>query len=168
MRLRLAVTSFVVCLAVTAAWSAAAYGYGSTNHTSTSVTNAVVDPCSSTTITGSGFQPSESVTITLIHAPTVLGTATTDSSGSFSASVTIPSGTAPGSYTAVSTGSSGDSASTGLTVGSGGCGVTLATSSSGLAFTGADIAAMVGVAAVAIGLGGMLVLVTRRRRQSTN
>jgi len=43
-----------------------------------------------------------------------------------------------------------------------------AVSTSGLAFTGADIAALVGVGAVALGLGGMLLLATRRRRTSTN
>jgi len=159
--------SAVIGVALAVGWPAAAFAYGGQPETMTTVNSAVVDPCNSIVVTGSGYQPGE--TVTLLLASTSLGTTTADTTGAFSSTVTVPQGTAAGPYSLVSTGSSGDTSSTGVTVGTGGCGVTLAAvSSGGLAFTGADIAALVGVGAVALGLGGMLLLVTRRRRTSTN
>jgi hypothetical protein len=40
--------------------------------------------------------------------------------------------------------------------------------SGGLAFTGADIARLVEIAGISLGVGGLLLLATRRRRQATN
>jgi hypothetical protein len=80
---------------------------------------ALVQPCSSTILTGIGFQPNEYVTVTL--GSTTLGTAIADTTGSFSTSLTIPAGTAPGTYTLSSTGTTGYSSSTDLTVGKHGC-----------------------------------------------
>jgi hypothetical protein len=39
-------------------------------------------------------------------------------------------------------------------------------STGGLAFTGADIAAASGVGAIAVGIGGMLILMSRRKRRA--
>jgi hypothetical protein len=167
-RIRFAVASFVIGLGATAGWSSPASAYPPSQQTSIAVESAVVDPCGSTAVNGSGFQSGEAVTITLSGTATALDTTTADTTGSFSAQTTIPSGTAPGPYTLLSSGSSGDSASTGITVGTGGCRTVAAVSRGGLAFTGADIAAMVGVAVVSIGVGALLVLTTRRRRQSIN
>jgi hypothetical protein len=45
--------------------------------------------------------------------------------------------------------------------------VPVAAASPSLAFTGADIAALSGVGAIALALGGMLILTGRRRRRVT-
>jgi hypothetical protein len=177
MRIKIALV-FIVGLFGTLAWSTAAgadsVSYGPTVTTEITTTSAIVDPCGTTTVSGTGFQPGETVTITLQGA--VIGTATADATGAFSTSVTIPTGTSAGTYTIVSTGSAGDSSSTQLTVGSGTCGtptptfttVSSSTPTSGLAFTGADIARLVEIAGIALGVGGLLLLATRRRRQATN
>jgi hypothetical protein len=80
---------------------------------------SLVQPCSSTILTGIGFQSGESVTVTL--GTEALGTATADKTGSFSSSLTVPAGTTPGTYTLDSTGTTGYSSSTELTVGKQGC-----------------------------------------------
>lgn len=178
MRIKIALV-FIVGLFGTLAWSTMAgadsVSYGPTVTTEITTTSAIVDPCGTTTVSGTGFQPGEAVTITLQGA--VIGTATADATGSFSTSVTIPTGTPAGTYTIVSTGSTGDSSSTQLTVGSGSCGTPTPTfttvssstpTSGGLAFTGADIARLVEIAGISLGVGGLLLLATRRRRQATN
>lgn len=167
LRRRIAFVSVVAALAVAGAWPATAFAYGSHPTLSTSVSSALVDPCGATIVSGSGFQPAEIATLVLDGPPVKLGTTTAGPTGSFSTTVSIPSGTAAGQYNLVSNGSDGDSAMTAITIGSGGCGVTTAAVSTGLAFTGADIAALAGVGAVALGMGGVLLLLGRRRRQST-
>jgi hypothetical protein len=167
-RVKLAVSGAIGVIALLA-WSGTAFAYGPTNLTQISTSSAIVDPCGATSVSGSGFQPGETVTLTLGGSNKVVGTVTADPNGSFTTNVTIPSGTSPGNYTITSTGSAGDTSSTTITVGSGGCGQPVLTSStSGLAFTGADIALMVVVGGAAIGGGGVLVLASRRRRETVN
>jgi hypothetical protein len=80
---------------------------------------SVVQPCSSTLLSGIGFQPGESIAVTL--GSLTLGTTNTNTTGSFSTSVTVPKGTAPGTYVLESIGAKGYASSTDLTVGSRGC-----------------------------------------------
>ncbi len=170
MKVRLAVSGAIGAIALLA-WSGTAFAYGPNNLTQLSTSSATVDPCGATTVSGSGFQPGEVVTLRLGSSDAAGGSATADPSGTFSTNLTIPSGTSPGNYSITSHGSDGDTSSTTITVGSGGCGqpvLAASSSTSSLAFTGADIALMVVVGGAAIGGGGLLFLVSRRRRESVN
>jgi hypothetical protein len=163
-------------------WAAPAYAYGP-NAPVISVNVSVVIPGGSLIVSGSGFQPGEAVTLQLFSTPVTVGTTSVDSGGTFSTSVTIPASTPLGNHTIVATGTTGDTASTSIVVVSttasglatggtatgGTAGGTSGSSSGGsLAFTGADIAAMAGVGAIALALGGMLVFAGRRRRVTAN
>jgi len=55
---------------------------------------------------GDGFMPDSDVDVTLHSTPVHLGTFTTDASGAFTATVTIPADTAAGAHTIVLTGTS--------------------------------------------------------------
>ena len=140
-----------------------AYGPGQTGTLTGNTSTCSASSGCSLTLSGSGFQPGETVGLTFNSTPVSLGTTTANSSGGFTFSVTIPAGEPAGNHTIVATGeSSGTTASFAITL-------TAATTaapspSGGLAFTGADISALVGVGAVVIALGGLLVLASRRRR----
>jgi len=79
---------------------------------------STVNPCSSTILTGLGFQPNEPVNVVL--GGTTVGTTTAETTGAISTTVTVPEGTAPGTYELIATGATGTS-STELIVGKGGC-----------------------------------------------
>lgn len=66
--------------------------------------------CTTGTVTGSGFQPNETVTLKLSPGGQVVGTATTDSTGNFTTTATFPA-SVKGSRLLTGTGSTGDSAS---------------------------------------------------------
>jgi len=136
-------------------------------------TNAsAASPGSTLGVSGSGFQPGETVTLVLQCTSAGLGTAAVGSAGTFSTTVTIPASTPPGNCTIVGTGNtSGSTSTTSIVVTSATTtGVTSNSGSSGggLAFTGAHIAAMAGVGAIALALGGMLVFAGRRRRVTSS
>jgi len=115
-----------------------------------------------TTVTGANFVPDETVTLTFSD-PVQLATVTTSSVGGFVTSVTIPP-SPTGQFIITATGSTGDSASTGITLTAAVTATSTATTSSApLAFTGADISVMLAVAAMAIAVGGILVLSSRRK-----
>jgi hypothetical protein len=82
---------------------------------------SVVAPCRSTIVAGFGFQPNQTISVTL--AGEIVGTGTAETNGSFSTKVTIPAGTTPGNYTLTSS-AGGYSSSTDLTVGKHGCHIT--------------------------------------------
>jgi hypothetical protein len=167
MRGKLAVVTAAVGLALTLGWSTAAFAATSPPYPPTGV--PYVTTSSSTvvsggplTVSGCSFQANESITITLQNSTSVvLATTTADSSGCFSITVTIPSNTAPGTYTI----SAGGLAFTTITVTS--AQVPVVATTKPLAITGADIAALSGVGAIALALGGMLILTGRRRRRTT-
>ncbi|MGP0030470.1 MAG: IPT/TIG domain-containing protein [Acidimicrobiales bacterium] len=120
-----------------------------------------------TTVTGSGWADGETVTL-YFSDPVEVGTVQTSATGTFSTSVKIPP-TPAGSFTISAVGSSGDSASTPFTLTATTAATvtpTTAAAAAPLAFTGADISIMVGVAAMAIAVGGILVLSSRRRVRS--
>jgi hypothetical protein len=149
-------------------WASPAFAYGPNAPTVTSSTTTVCAGCP-ITLSGNGFQPGETITIQLFSTPVTIGSTTADPSGAFTTTVTIPANTTPGNHTIVATGlTSGTTASFAIVVtgaSTAGVSTTAGTPSSGsLAFTGADIAAMAGVGAIALALGGMLVFAGRRRR----
>ena len=158
MKGKLAFVGAVSALALAFATPAFAYGPNAATVT-TSVTS--IGAGGSLTVSGSNFAPDSTITITLHSDPVVLTTTSANSAGSFSVGVTIPSNTTPGTHTILATDTSGDSASTMVVV----TGTVPVAASSGLAFTGADIAALSGVGAIAMALGGMLILTGRRRRR---
>lgn len=115
--------------------------------------------------------------ITIHSTPQQLATTTAGPGGAFSLPVTIPPNIEPGQHVFTVTDESrpGLASSTGVTVvtpataASGAAGPSSGSGTSGssgpLAFTGLDPAVLLAIAAAALGLGGMLVLATRRRRQ---
>ena len=111
------------------------------------------------TISLGGFQPFEVVHGVLHSTPVDLGTVTADANGVATFTFTVPAGLELGSHEVVLTGlTSGVTAQAGFTV------TTADGSTTGLAYTGADI---VPVAAVGGGLllaGGAALLLVRRRR----
>jgi hypothetical protein len=119
----------------------------------------------SMTVSGTDFAPNTTVTVTL-HSKTVnLGTAQTDSSGSFTTSATLPSGL-DGPHTLTVTDPSGNSASAHIKI----------AKCTGAAATGGENTggetAVTGVAVLGIGAFGLLLLIAgaflvisgRRRR----
>jgi len=141
-------------------FSAPAFAYGPNAAAVTSNTSST-GPGGSLTVSGSNFTPGGTVTIDIESTPVFLASVTADPTGAFSTTVTIPADTVPGSHTILATDAAGDSATTALTV----TGVVPVAASPGLPFTGADIAALSGVGAIALALGGMLILTGRRRRR---
>jgi hypothetical protein len=173
MKRSLMTVATVVGLGFTYGWSTAAYAVYDPSAVGITTTSGCSAPGGFLTVDGINFEPSESITLTLRGTQATLGTPTASSAsspspGTFSTKVTIPSDTKQGaSYTIVATGVSGDSASTVITI------ARTCAAGSGLAFTGeadsglasgADIAALSSVGAVALALGGMLILTSRRRR----
>jgi hypothetical protein len=165
-----------------AATSTTTVPYGPTTHNSTiSVTSTGVTAGAEDTVCGTGFGPSEKVTITLDG--TVVGTTTSSPTGAWCAKITIPSGLAPGTYTLVardtsghsksisivvsasSTGGSGGSSTTSVPRGGGGApGGGGATVKSG-GISGGLLGLIISVgAAVIIALGGWWLLAAKRRK----
>lgn len=109
------------------------------------------------TVTGDGYLPGETVDVVLHSTPFALGSAVADLNGDFSLSVTLPSGVS-GSHTITSTGvTSGRVATLAVTIDP-----TLA--SSALPFTGVAITGIGAIALVALAVGGLMLLVGRRRK----
>ncbi len=71
-------------------------------------TSATTSAGNTITVNGDGFLPHSDVDVTLHSTPVHLGTFTTDASGAFTATVTIPSDTKPGAHTIVLTGTAAD------------------------------------------------------------
>jgi hypothetical protein len=155
--------AFISAFAVLSlAFATPAFAYGPNAPTVSSSSNSVA-PGGTLTVSGNNFTPGTTVTIDLHSTPVLLATTTASGSGQFSVAVMIPSNTVPGTHTIIATDPNGDSASTEIVVTGT---VPVATTSPGLAFTGADIAALTGVGAIAMALGGMLILTGRRRRRA--
>jgi hypothetical protein len=115
------------------------------------------------TVTGSGFLPNSAVSLVVDTAKTVIGSATASAAGTFTTTVTIPL-SLYGAHVLIAAG--------GLGVGCPADPFTVlqlpaapATSSSGLAFTGADVIAIL-IAGVALVGAGVALQVSSRRRKS--
>lgn len=123
------------------------------------------------TITITGFQPFESITLVIFSDPINLGTFTADGEGTLTTTVTVPAGLEPGAHTIVATGSEGSVAQYGITLAGGlaftGPGEGSGGGGSGLAFTGIAIG---GSLILAIGLltAGAVTLMAGRRKASSS
>ena len=121
-----------------------------------SVSNASPAAGDSITVTGTGFYPNESVAIELRSTPVLLATATADASGSFTATVTVPSGTAAGAHEIVATGAaSGHAFADPITV-----------AGPALAATGIDPLPPLLLGLCLVTTGFLLVVVRSRRRDT--
>ncbi|WP_164704306.1 hypothetical protein [Blastococcus litoris] len=112
------------------------------------------------TLTGSGYAPGSLVDLYVYSTPQKIGSVTADSSGRFSAQVTLPAGLAAGKHSLVATGLDAHGAPHFLRMDV----VLTAADGRRLAATGADVSvpAVLGLAAVGVGVG--LVGAARRRR----
>ena len=134
-------------------------------------TSSSPGPGGSLTVTGNNYRAGEDdLTVELYSDPVAVGQTNADSTGSFSIVVTIPTDVTPGSHSIVANGSSGDSANTAIVVTGTIVSVTAkivpAASKSELPLTGANIAMVSEVGVLAMALGGMLIVSTRRPRRT--
>jgi hypothetical protein len=157
--------------------------YGPTTHNGTiSVSSTGVTAGVEDTVCGTGFGPSEKVTITLDGI--VVGSTTSSPTGAWCATITIPAGLAPGTYTLVARDTSGHSKSISIVVAAsspGGSGGTPTTVGSGGAplggggggatvrsggISGGLLGLIISVGAAAIiALGGWWLLAAKRRKR---
>jgi hypothetical protein len=159
-RLTAALTALLALLVGAAAFAAssAASPYSTQATLSVSTQNPAMG--ATLTVSGSGYTPTEQVNLTLHSQTYNLGSATTDASGDFSTTVTLPAGVS-GSHTITGTAAtSGMTASVSVTIGSsaGGGG------SGDLAFTGAAVLGIGGIGVALLISGGVLLLAGQRRR----
>lgn len=131
---------------------------------SAGVTDSIVVPCGTTTVTGSNFQAGS--TVDIVFEGEVIGTATVGSDGTFSTTVTIPCDAPLGpnvlGISGVDEAGNPATVQVAITVvaaaGAGG---------GGAADTGADVAGGIVLMAALFGLGVVAIVVTRRRRAAT-
>lgn len=134
------------------------------------ISDTTVFPGQVVTVSGSGWLPGSTVTLTLYSDPVELGTATVEDDGTFTIDVVIPE-VSPGTHTLEIRGTddSGEPRVEELTIEvlAPGAGLddAAATADMGLAFTGAHTAVGVALAAALLLTGGVTLLVARRRRR---
>ncbi len=117
-----------------------------------------IAPGRTQTVTLSGFGPGEEVRGVLHSTPVDLGTVTADAQGRATFTFTIPAGLESGVHDVTMTGlSSGFSASVEFAV-------TSAPGSERLAYTGADVAPLLGLGGLLVAAGGAVLVASRRRR----
>lgn len=136
---------------------------------------SVVEPGATVTVSGDGFDPGSSVTVSVTNGPlpsyTLGGTGTgtgtfnrtvlvtpADATGNFSATFVIPADTPDGNYNVLATGVDSELQPRALA-----CPVEVASEASPIAFTGSSTRPMVQIALAIIALGALLVFATRRR-----
>jgi hypothetical protein len=151
----------LITLSVMVGISGAAFAYGPnlpTIGTGTSGGACSTAGCA-LPVTGSGFDPGSTVVLTGCGITPVSTVAS--ATGTISTSVNIPAGAAG---TCVITATEGANVAT-TTITRGAAAATVAAvTTSPVAFTGADLSALVAVASIAIAVGGIFVLSTRRRK----
>lgn len=143
-----------------------------------SIAVSTTNPAEGSTIdvSGTDFDADSTVTLTLYSQPYALGSVTTDSSGAFAASVTLPDGVT-GTHTIVGQGPSSsasviieiyavnqDSGNSGNAAGANGSGSSGSGSGGGLASTGFAVAG-IGVVGLGLLVGGTVLLLSGRRRK---
>lgn len=142
------------------------------------VSDSTLVPGEEFVVSSSGWLPGSTVTFTLFSEPTSLGSTTVDADTSFSATLEIPTSVAPGTHTVQISGASdeGDPRVEELTVevlaagsddGAAADDSTVdgvETTANELAFTGANLAGGLGLAAILLVAGAVTVVVSRRRR----
>jgi 5'-nucleotidase len=150
----------------------AAFAYGSGGAPVITGGTTTVGPGGQITCGGANFEPGETVQFEAHSTPVSLGSVQANAAGAWTATLTIPSNFPAGAHQIVATGlSSGQQAVfnftvVGAAVGTSPGAVTATTPGAPLAFTGTDSILLVSVAAIALALGGFLVLGSRRRRQA--
>jgi hypothetical protein len=148
----------------TAAW---AQEYPTTPDESLTVSDASLAPGDPLTISGQGFAPGSSATATLFSRPMELGTFTADGGGAVRGQVAIPEGTSAGAHRLELAGVAPDGSALVLTAQvtvAGGTGSSDRSESSGLAFTGTSVTALLAAAVVLIAVGAGALVLSRRRR----
>lgn len=127
------------------------------------ISTTSVAPGHTVTVSGCGLLPGSVVTITLEPSNQVLATVTVDASGAFSATVTIPSNLALGTYSITATGTAADgsplSQTTSLTVAA----ASTSASSGPFGVTGSNVWPSVLVGGGLFLVGAMLIMTVRRR-----
>ncbi|MBW8801510.1 MAG: IPT/TIG domain-containing protein [Streptomyces sp.] len=113
------------------------------------------------TLSGSGFGANDTLTITLDTGDT-LGTTTTDSSGAYSVTVTLPAGVSGDHTIVVADEATDESASIAITIGSG----SNPSGGGGVSNTGVAVMSIGGVGALLLVGGLSLMLLGKRRRVS--
>jgi hypothetical protein len=158
--LLIAVLAGLIALVAGASSSQAAPAYTGPAEISFSATGS----CGHLTVNGTGFAPGEQVVITLHSKTYTLATVTTDTSGAFSAAVTLPDGVT-GSHQITAAGVQ-DSAKGKITISNcGGQGTAgQGAGSGGLSNTGVAVLSMAGVGVLLLIGGTFLVISARRRR----
>jgi hypothetical protein len=117
-------------------------------------------------LSGTGYLPNSTVELIMYSTPTSLATVVADADGAFEIMVTVPAGLANGTHHLVAAGVDVDGKPRYLVVEvtvSGGV-ATVATTGSGLAYTGFTALPFVGAGVLALALGGGLLVASRRRQ----
>ena len=160
--LSMLVGAAALSLMLASAASAQIPGYGGSPSVTFQVDDSTVVAGQSVVASGTGCGAGDTVTFSIDG--TTLGTTTASSTGTYSSTVTIPD-LPDGTYTLNATCGS-DVLGLSITVGNGGGSLGASTGSGGLARTGSNLMAPVGVGTIAVVLGGAAVYGSRRRRQS--
>ena len=161
-RLFAALVAVVAMIIAAASLGASASAYPPGTLPQISVADTTVEQGATDVVNGVNFTPNSSVVLSLHSATVDLGTVTSDGSGSFSATITIPSDTALGAHTieALDT-PTGDVATAAITVVAGGG------DGGGPPFgTGVAVIGM-GALGLVLLIGGGLMLMAGRRRKVT-
>jgi hypothetical protein len=116
------------------------------------------------TVSGSGYLPNSSVDIVMYSTPQVLKTVLADGNGNFTATVTVPAGLANGTHHLVAAGVDENGNPRYLVVEVTVSGGVATVTSSGLAYTGFTALPFVGAGVLALGVGGGLLVASRRRQ----
>jgi hypothetical protein len=129
---------------------------------SLTVSDSVVVPGQSLTVSGGGAGPGAKVDIFIYSERVLLASTNADSDGQYSASVTIPASIDPGTH--VIRAISGGEILSAVEVTVAGSGGAAADSDGDLPFTGAGTLPGIGIGVGLIALGSTLLLASRRRR----
>lgn len=129
-----------------------------------SVSSSTATPGGTVSVQSSGWQADSSVSLTLFSDPVSLGSVTADSSGAFSTTVTIPSGTAAGAHRIVLSGTdaNGNAATQEIAIT-----VTVAAGDGSLPRTGSDSPPYILFGAGLLLVGAVLAVVARRRHTAS-
>lgn len=114
-------------------------------------------PGQTTSVSGSGCEANTPVTLSLDGAGPPIGATTADDQGNFTATATIPPGSSAGQHNVLATCTDPNGADLVATA-------ALSVTRTGLAVTGANVIPLAIVMVVTLAVGGILVVIGRRRR----
>lgn len=113
---------------------------------------------------GEGFQPGSRVRVRVFSDPMDMGEVTIDADGSFDAEFDLPPGLPDGEHTVQFEGTDPDGRPLVLAAGVLVADSDAAFDEAGLPVTGSDISSSLGLGALLVGIGGVAVVASRRRR----